>query len=204
MENYPQSKFHKYEIIGALVLLLVAVISFFPNPGITGFVSVDTKTQKVNLTIMNSQSYILSTNMQQPFYLTSLKISGQVIGKGKANVFLENGKGQKVLVYSNQVKKEKGLSVITGMDKITGKVIGSNSESEGDYLVIDFLENNENLPGGIQKDEELVFGEFNERCEESCFIEMLLNQGVSYQFLFNIEEGTILYIDKIIYSMRKD
>jgi len=70
MEESAKKRIHQFEITAALVLLLVAVVSFFPNPGITGYVSIETKKQAIDLTIANSQSYILTTNSKEPFYLT--------------------------------------------------------------------------------------------------------------------------------------
>ncbi len=43
MEESNKTKIHQIEIIGAVLLLLIAVVSFFPRPGITGYVSVETK-----------------------------------------------------------------------------------------------------------------------------------------------------------------
>ena len=204
MEESTKKNIHRMEIIGAVVLLLISIASFFPNPGITGYVSVETKKQKIDLTIANSQSYILTTNSEKPFYLTSLKISGEVIGDGIANVYINNNIGEKALIYSNLVKKNKGLDSITGMGKITGGVIGVNSADEGDSLVIEHLENIEGEVGGVSEDEVLTSGVFENKCADSCFIEMLLNKETAYQLLFYVHEGTILKVSEIEYTIRKD
>ena len=208
MKESTKEKIHQIEIVAAFVLILVSVVSFFPNQGITGYVSVEIKTQQINLTIANSQSYILTTNIQKDFYLTSFQLSGEVIGDGIVKAYLDNGQGQRILIYSNVIKKTKGLDSITGMDKITGNVVGTNPETqeevEEDYLVIDYLENIEEELGEISEDEELAIGNFKNKCIDTCFIEMLLNDEIGYQLLFYVEEGTILKINEIVYSIRQD
>lgn len=201
MKESTKKKIHQIEIIAAVVLLLVSIASFFPKAGITGFVSVETKKQRIDLTIANSQSYILTTNSEEPFYLTSLKVSGEVIGKGLVKAYITN-QDQKILIYSNTVKKEQGLDTITGMNKITGNVVGTDSETE--ELIIEHLENIEAELGEIAEDERLFTGGFENQCIDSCFIEMLLNKDTAYQLLFHVEEGTILKINEVIYTIRKD
>jgi len=205
MEESTKTKLHQIEIMGAVVLLLISIISFFPKAGITGYVSVETKKQKIDLTIANSQSYILTTNSPEPFYITNLKLSGEVIGDGIAKAYIMNAQNQKILIYSNVMEKGQGLDEITGMDRITGNVVGTDLEeiSEED-LVIEHLENIEGGLGGVTKDEMIYSGPFQDTCIDSCFIEILLNQDIAYQLLFYVEQGTILKINEIIYTTRKD
>jgi hypothetical protein len=202
MEESTKKKLHQIEIIGAIILLLVSVASFFPKPGITGYVSVETKKQKIDLTIANSQSYILTTNSQESFYITNLKISGKVVGNGIAKAYIMNAQGQKILIYSNIMEKTTGLDSITGMDKITGKAIGANSEETSDELIIEHLENIETEQ--LTKEGILTSGNFEDACIDSCFIEMMLNQDIAYQLLFYVEEGTILEVNEIVYTTRRD
>ena len=204
MEEQSKKKIHQIEIIAAVVLLLVSIASFFPKPGITGYVSIVSKKQKIDLTIANSQSYILTTRSQEPMYLTSLKLSGEVIGDGIAKAYI-SAKDQKILIYSNVIKKGKGLDTVTGMSKITGNVVEVDAKDEaGEDLVIEHLENIELESQKIAKDELLSKGNFEDACVDSCFIEMLLNKDIAYQLLFYVEEGTILNINEIVYTIRKD
>jgi len=204
MEEQSKKKIHQIEIIAAVVLLLVSIASFFPKPGITGYVSIESKKQKIDLTIANSQSYILTTRSQEPMYLTSLKLSGEVIGDGIAKAYI-SAKDQKILIYSNVIKKGKGLDTVTGMSKITGNVVEVDAKDEaGEDLVIEHLENIELESQKIAKDELLSKGNFEDACVDSCFIEMLLNKDIAYQLLFYVEEGTILNINEIVYTIRKD
>lgn len=203
MEESTKKKIHQLEILAAVVLLLVSIASFFPKPGITGYVSIESKKQQIDLTIANSQSYILTTSSQEPFYLTSFKLSGEVIGKGIAKVYLAS-EDQKILVYSNILKKDQGLNTITGMDKITANVVGTGQETEEDSLIIEHLENIQSEPTTLTKDETIIPGVFEDVCIDSCFIEMLLNKDIAYQLLLYVEEGIVLNINEISYTIRKD
>jgi hypothetical protein len=181
MEESTKKRIHQFEIIGAVVLLLVSILSFFPKTGITGYVSVETIKQKIDLTIVNSQSYIFTSNAIDPFYITTLKMSGEVIGDGIAQAYITDLQGNKILIYSNIVEKGQGLGGITGMDKITGNAIGTTEQgSEGD-LVIEHLENIEGYFEPVSKDETLTNGIFQDSCIDSCFIEILLNKDMAYQ-----------------------
>jgi len=209
MEESNKKKFYGIELTVAVVLILFGIISLIPNPGITGYVSVELKAQEINLTIANSQIYILTTNSEEPFYLTSLQLTGEIIGDGIVKAFVDNGQGQKILIFSNIIEKGKGMESITGitgMDAITGNVVGTDQEiqNEGDYLVIEYLENIEEELGEIAEDERLVAGNFKNKCAETCNIQMLLNEETGYQLLFYVEERTILKIDKIVYNIKKD
>jgi hypothetical protein len=89
------------------------------------------------------------------------------------------------------------------MGKITGQAI-TESETEEDYLVIEHLENIEPESGSIAEDEKIITGTFQDVCIDSCFIEMLLKENIAYQLLLYVEEGTILNIDEMSYTIRKD
>lgn len=204
MEESTKKKLHQAEIIGAVVLLLVSILSFFPKAGITGYVSVETKKQEIDLTIANSQSYILTTNDVEPFYITNLKLSGEVSGDGIAEAYLVDAQDQKILIYSNVMEKNQGLGEITGMDKITGKVVGADSEDTSGDLIIEHLENIESEVGVLSPDDIVSSGKFEDVCVDSCFIEILLNKGIAYQLLFYVQDGTILNINEIVYTTRKD
>lgn len=203
MKESTKKRVHEIEIIAAATLILVSVALLFSRPGITGYISYETKIHKIDLTIANSQSYVLTTDSNNPFYITSLKLSGDVIGDGVVKAYLSSN-DQKILIYSNTVKKKRGLQGITSMSRITGRVIGTDSESEEDGIVIAYLENIEEGPEAIAEDEILSSGKFEDSCADSCFIELLLNKDTSYQLLFYIEEGTILNLNEIVYTVKKD
>jgi len=198
-----KKRIHEIEIAVAVVLVLVSVAMLFPRPGITGYISYEIKTHEINLTIANSQSYVLTTDSNEPFIVTSLRLSGEVIGDGIAKAYVSD-KDQKILIYSNVIKKGSGLGGITGMDKITGEATAVDTETEESNLVIAHLENIETKLEEISEDETLSSGNFDLICIDSCFIDMLLNKDLAYTFMFYVEEGTILKINKIVYTIKKD
>lgn len=204
MEEQTKMNIRKFEVIGAILLAMVSVITLFGKPGITGFVSVETKVQSIDLSIANSQSYVLTTNQDVPVHLTSLKLSGEVIGKGLVEAYVADSQN-KILIYSNIAKKETGVGSITGMGKITGNVVGVNGEAaQDDYLVIDFLENVKDELGKPGENEEITNGPFKDQCINSCFIDMSVTKDRAYQLLFYVEEGTVLNINQIVYNIKKD
>ena len=71
-------------------------------------------------------------------------------------------------------------------------------------LIIEHLENIEPDLGEIAEDEILSSGTFEDVCIDSCFIEILLKEDIAYQLLLYVEEGTILNINEIAYTIRKD
>ena len=198
-----KKRIHEIEIAVAVILVLVSAAMLFPRPGITGYISYETKTHEINLTIANSQSYVLTTDSNEPFIVTSLRLSGEVIGDGIAKAYVSD-KDQKILIYSNVIKKGSGLGGITGMDKITGEATAVDTETEESNLVIAHLENIETKLEEISEDETLSSGNFDLICIDSCFIDMLLNKDLAYTFMFYVEEGTILKINKIVYTIKKD
>lgn len=203
MEEETKKRLHQFEIIGAVVLLLVSVISLFPDTGITGYVSVDVRKQPVDIAVANSQSYLLTTTSEEGFELTSFKISGELIGEGKASVYLDNGQGQKILVFTNIIDSRKGLGSVTGMKEISGLVTGPDTEAQGD-LILEYLENIDGSFRDLKDQEELFSGKFEEKCVDSCFINMPLNSDLSYLLLFYVEEGAILNINEVVYTAKQE
>ena len=74
--------FKKIQLGIAICLLLVAVLMLFKNPSITGHFSADFRSQTLNLAMGKSQNYMLTAISQEPFYITSLRISGEITGDG--------------------------------------------------------------------------------------------------------------------------
>ena len=206
MEEPTKKRIHQIEIIVAAVLLLISIASFFPDSGITGFVSIETKKQKLDLSIENSQSYILTTSSKEPFQITSLKLSGEIVGQGTVKAYIDNGQDQRILIYSNIIRKDTGLRSITGMDKITGNVIEADTAQEDSQtdLVIEYLDNIQGELGALSDEESLFIGNFESQCIESCFIEILLKEDIAYQLLFYVEEGTVLKLNEIVYTIKKE
>ena len=171
-------------------------ISFFPDAGITGHVSVNVNSQTLDLSIKESQNYIISSASEDPIFITFIRLSGEVIGDGRAEILLDNGQGQKLVIFKNTVKKIKPNS-------ITGMAIGAEAEAKesitlnmipGDKLPYIFPEPAE--------DENIVIGEFANECMETCFIEMELSKDTTYALEFRVSEGTEIKLSNLLYGIR--
>ena len=203
MEEDKKKRIYQVEIALVVVLVLVSIVSFLPNSGITGFVSIETKMQPINLTLANSKSYILTTENSE-FTLLSLKVSGEVIGPGIAMIYIDDGQNEH-LIYSNVEDKKTGGMAITGFGRLTGNAINiEDGTVEPDYLVLDYLEDLNVQFDTIGEDKRAVSGTFLEECQDTCYIEMLMNKDTAYQLKFFIEKGTILKVNEIVYSVRED
>ena len=155
--------------------------------------------------INESQNFLLTSDNLEPFTITSFKISGNITGNGQAKIYIDSGKGQRVLVYKNIEKKEKtGLSTITGAS--TESDIESNKDKRTDkqdkWLVIKpikvLLE--KEVFDEIGNDEYLMNGAFSWQCIESCFVRMEISRNIAYRLVFLVEEGTILKIDEVVFQ----
>ncbi len=196
------------EIFFGIVILIVGVLSFFEGIGITsitGYLSVNSYSQQLNLSIDRSQNYMLSSTNEQAFVLKSFKINGEVIGNGRVNVFLDNGRGQRLLVFENTRIKGGGLSGITG---ITGGAIGTDTNigaNKGDYIFLKPVDLNVKVNfAEFGSNEESYSGAFENECEESCYIEFQLGKDISYGLIFLIDKGTILKINELVYTIMTD
>ena len=92
------------------------------------------------------------------------------------------------------------------MDKITGNVIEADTAQEDSQtdLVIEYLDNIQGELGALSDEESLFIGNFESQCIESCFIEILLKEDIAYQLLFYVEEGTVLKLNEIVYTIKKE
>ena len=109
------NKLQKIEITIAVLLVLGLTAFLIGNPNITGFLSLDFVMQDLNLTLSQSQNYIITSTNPEPFTLTSFKISGEMIGDGRVEIYIDNGQSQQLLVYRNVKQKQRGMALITGM-----------------------------------------------------------------------------------------
>jgi hypothetical protein len=158
-------------VFGVLVTSLLV-----SDSGITGFVPTDTISQNVNLTASSSQRYSLKSDNN---VLTSLSISGEVVGSGLVNVYLSNG-NEELLVYSNKRKISSAMQHITGLSAL-------EIEPQGRLDRID------SLPGEYIA----TSGVFETQCAQTCVI-----SGISGPLYLDvvIDPGTTLTISKIVFS----
>lgn len=162
--------FVTFLVCGVLVTALLTTQS-----GITGFVSTDTVSQDVDLQIDSSQRYELKSDG----FISSLSLSGEVIGDGLVNVYLSDGVDE-LLVYSNKKKISSAMQHITGLSTIDIEPRGR-------------IDRIESLP----EDYVTVSGAFESQCAQTCVLEK--TQSPLY-LDFVVDPGTSVKISKIIFS----
>ena len=198
------NKLRKIEATFAVVLILVLGAFMLGRPNITGYLSLDFVMQDLDIMMMDSQSWILSSNNPEPVTLTSFKVSGEVVGEGRVEVYLDNGQGQELLVFRNVRKKGASMSGITGL-YIAGEQTGGEKTEEKSYLMLNPGRKIQDV--GLTKlseKEEIVNGVFSNECGDTCFIKMELSDKTAYQLVFKIEPGTELKLDNILYTVETE
>lgn len=200
MRKMNLNQFAKVKIALAITLVLALSFHIFTNPNITGFVSLDFIMEDLNITLTESQSFILTSTATEPFTLTSFKISGDIMGNGSVEVYLDNNQGQKLMIYKNIRTRGGGMEQITG--RATTEEQAEVSAEKKSYLIISpdkIIENVEPLQ--LSEKEETVSGPFSNECVETCFIRMELSSDTIYNLIFITEPGTILKFNKIFYTI---
>ncbi len=126
----PKNKFIRS---ASLMLALLIVLFLGLNyPGITGLVveGAESHTQQINLEFSANQEYDWDIiDSPEEFYLTSLGISGSVIGEGNARVYLIDG-AEKYIIFD-------GEDIDTSPSSITGLMIsitGMSASEEGHVI----------------------------------------------------------------------
>ncbi|MBR9692096.1 hypothetical protein GOV06_04915 [Candidatus Woesearchaeota archaeon] len=207
LKKETHNKLKKAQLFVAISLLLVSSLMLFRNTGITGHFSADFMSQIVDLKIEESQSYSLSSDNTEPIYISSLRLSGNIIGYGSVEIFIED-KGERFLVYSNVGEKEQGMPAITGMAVVQAAGTQTESDStlepeESVAILVDYLETIR-WEGrvSLSENEEYLMGVFNNKCVDTCFMEMPLSSKERYKLIFMVEPGTKVEITKITYTLK--
>ena len=184
------------ELSLTIVLGLVMMLSFFNNAGITGFVSVNSYSQGLNMTLYQNTALKLSTN--DNLLLDSFKLTGKVQG-GSAQVYLDNGQGQRLLIYDNLQKVKRPPSLITGM------VIGTDDtptpQKSYKFHIETLPQFTETTPLYDQINLIPLEGPFENICKQTCFIKMQLNPESSYKLIIFLSEQAQLKIDSISFTL---
>ena len=217
---------YKIELMVAFIGLITALVFFFPlnNFAMTGFVLGVNQTiyvEEINLFVDGSQSYTLTT--EKSLHLGSFMMSGEVLGNGRVEILLDNGKGEQYLVYENinrAQEMQKGGYPITGISgggitgrAITGGAITSGAVSGGEndvekqvaWIVIQPKKeavNYEFLP--LKENEEIMPGEFFSECVETCKIPENAFNSQAYSLIFRLEKGTSVKITRIKYILYEE
>ncbi|MBW2984966.1 hypothetical protein KY361_07640 [Candidatus Woesearchaeota archaeon] len=193
-----KDKLTKIKIAVVITAVLVLSVYIFKNPNITGYVSTDFVMQNLNLTITQSQSFTLTSTSPEPFTLTAFKLTGEVIGDGRVEIYLDNRQGQQLLIYRNLKTKDKGIGAITGFS-VEGEV---EEAKKAAYFVIspgEIIQNPELQE--LSEKKETVSGTFENQCSDTCFIRMELSSSTVYDIVFKVESGTSLKINNIFYTI---
>ena len=203
MKEETYNKLKKIQLFVAVSLLLVSVTLLFKNPGITGHFSADFRSQILSITMDKSQSYLFSTNSPEPTYVSSLRVSGEIIGSGSVQIFIEDN-GQRFLIYKNQKEKEQGLPSVTGMAVASGRIPEDIEESTEKLLLLEPLDTLRWEELSLSEQQEFAAGAFDNKCADTCFIDMSVSSEESYKLIFMIEPGTRLKLNKIIYTLKDE
>ena len=188
-----------YILLG--VSLAAFMLSFMPGENITGHVSVEAGYQALNLEIAESQAYVVTSDYDNPIKLTSMRLSGEVIGDGKVEVILDNGIGQRLLVYTNAVDKIE-TDQITGMSRVTGLAIKEAEQvKEKALLNLVFAGNLDAIDATVPEGGQLRTGKFANECKETCLMEMDLSKDINYKLEFLVSNGTQLKLDNMMYGI---
>ena len=100
----------KLEIVGALIFIGIAVLSFtsFNISDITGHASLDIYKQTLDIMISESRVYEFESSNLDYFYITSIKFSGEVIGDGRAEISIVDANSE-TLIYKNVREDREGI-----------------------------------------------------------------------------------------------
>lgn len=192
-------KLYKVELAFAVVLIFVVALAFYKPTGIigiTGFVSSETHRQEISLVAAQSQKFALSG--PQNAALGSVAASGTVSGDGAAYVYLNNDRGQKLLVYTNVKTKKQNINAITGTsNRITGYAIkdipnGSLEISEG-------TSTGTFIP--LEAGESATAGAFKDACVETCIVPEDLFKVDKASLEVLVQPGTTMTLTHLTYVL---
>lgn len=198
------NKAYQIEILAAVAGIIIVALFLLPKDvSLTGHISgvnITMYTQSLDITADGSQYYSLASIDSKNLDLKSFLISGEVIGDGRAEILLDDGKHQ-LLVYENKIKtRDASKYGITGA-ALTDETGNAENIEEGVWLAIepsktidyDFLPLGEN--------EQLVRGAFGKRCIETCNIPEGFFNAASYNLIFRLEKGTAVKLHSIDYTV---
>jgi len=175
------------------LLISMTLGAFLLEPAI----DYDIYTENLNLIVNASSSYTWVP--ENPGILSSVRISGKIIGNGTAKVYLEN----KLLFDSSKIDKKNDKSKIIGavISNLTNQSINDSIENNSSNLT--FIENGTleiiNQSESNNTAEISLMREFNHECLQTCNLN--LNE-VKYQLNFELDNSQIV-IDNIEYTLKE-
>ena len=219
------SFWEKFNIVLA-GLFLIGGFSFlmFSNPSTTGYVPASFAIKDLDIIVVRDQSYSMVAKDSEQLQLNSVLASGKIIGSGKVKIYVECD-NKKHLIYTND-KEDLGLIAITGAFKTEPKKDGEEapeiefiSEEQEDLsklqesseaynedvkafmtLLNKEKEQNDKKPL-IDFIKEVNGTEFKDACEDTCALYGL--RSSSYEFDFEVEPGTVLLLEEVVYAVEK-
>ncbi len=176
------SKIKAIEWSFVVLALIVLSLVLMNKSSITGFVTSDAFSQEIDIIAVESQAIALESLSQKSVSLSSLRVSGEVVGKGLAEIYITDG-FKKWLVFSNLQKKKAGL------DSITGALfrIYEKEKLDGDVI----------LPDGY----ETTTGAFNNACVDSCLLDSIA--GSEYILEIWLQSETNVRLTELKYTIRE-
>ena len=131
---------------------------------------ISAKTERQALSLVIDSPQTYTLRANETLPIISLGISGSVIGDGSVGIRLGLG-NESLLVWSNTMLAEKVSNRITGIFP---------------------LEIEPNTTGAVS-------GTFVNECIETCMLPEQFQRQGSYDLIFDIQRGTTLQLDEIIY-----
>ncbi|MBI4017027.1 MAG: hypothetical protein HY363_05035 [Candidatus Aenigmarchaeota archaeon] len=164
----------EFAIIVTSILLMAL---YFSDTTITGFASTQVFYKNIDLSVDNSQSFVLK-GLQS---LRSFTLTGEIVGAGAVLVVLDDGAGSRKVVYSNDGGSSQFVST---------KDVGYESSIE---LVPQYA-----LAGYAEHERVKLTEGLFESCGEAC----ALNSWTAKEFILSVyvEPGTKLVLRKITYT----
>ena len=182
---------HKIElgiVVAAIFLLTLSVAPQLKGfSTITGFVSTETHRQPVQLNF--DQSRVIELETDSEMLISHFSLTGYVAGEKAVNIYLDNGRGDRALVYTNirGGSGRKGLPAITGLASHDAQ-----SSSEGGIRVNEGPLLNEFT--ALQEGEGAYEGGFKDECIETCVLPAEIFKSDKFELVVLLEPGAELTI----------
>ena len=174
------SSTHRIEV--AVVVVGIILFAMFLSEGtITGLVSSQVFYKLIDLEIHNSQSFVIESSDDSLLFFSSFSVSGEVIGSGAVKIVLDNGLGERRVIFSNTVNNS--------MHLVSRDDIGYSAPIVvvPEYVLSEYPSENSVANSGVF-----------EECFEACKMFPVL-QGKEFKLNVYIEPGTSVILKKIWY-----
>jgi hypothetical protein len=220
VESHTKNKLLMLEFMVAVVLLVFvgafALDKVYPTAQvatetgtlpIVGFVPLEIKSQPIDLSSNGPSAFLLFSEKDDAFNLTSFRISGEVTGTGRAEIVLDNGLGQELLIYSN-IKQKQG-NLITGMavdeagEPLPDDAKIEQVQKESAWLMIsaDTKSTVEGPKTELGDNKRTEAGVFQHSCVDTCYMNMKMQKGLYYTLKIRVDAGTEAKINELKYML---